>query len=492
MGSYSPARCTGTASQSSNRPPWRPKAESHWKAPSGEPHNRGTLECDVRIAVVGGGVAGLAVAARLRERAGQGAEIVIIERSGLLGGKLRTQSFHGRPIETGAEMFLVRDGGGESAVVALARRVGLGGDLLHPARVPAAIVVGGTPYPIPEGTLLGVPSDPSTLDGLAQVWDRDHDAGRPLLAPGEDVAVGDLVRRRWGDEVVDRLVDPMLGGVYAGRADRLSLAATMPGLHEAAQHHTTVAAAVKAALAASPRPAGSPVFATIRGGLTRLVDAVTVASGAEVRLGLPVRELTRTPGGWRLAVGSVHDPYVLTADAVVLAVPAVSAARLWPESDIGLDYASVALVTLALPAQACLPSLSGILVPAAEGYAVKAATFLTVKWPQLRGGPVVVRASLGRHGDTSVLRRTDADLTALVRVELCELLGTSLPEPLHAEVFRWGGSLPQYGVGHVQRVRAVRAALPETLALAGAAFDGVGIAACVRSGEAAADRVLGQ
>jgi oxygen-dependent protoporphyrinogen oxidase len=209
-----------------------------------------------------------------------------------------------------------------------------------------------------------------------------------------------------------------------------------------------------------------------------------------VRLGLPVRELTRTTAGWRLIVGPVPDPYVLTADAVILAVPAVSAARLWPEADTCLDYASVALVTLALPAETSLPPLSGFLVPAGEGYAVKAATFFTTKWPHVSGGPVLVRASLGRHGDTGVLARTDADLTALVRAELSALLGSSLPQPLDAKVFRWGGGLPQYGVGHTSRVRAARAALPGSLALAGAAFDGVGIAACVRSGEAAADDVL--
>jgi protoporphyrinogen/coproporphyrinogen III oxidase len=182
---------------------------------------------------------------------------------------------------------------------------------------------------------------------------------------------------------------------------------------------------------------------------------------------------------------------------VVLAVPAAPAARLLSTVDeasatsVGeLRYASVALVTLALPGSTELPELSGFLVPASEGYAVKAATFFTRKWPQLRGETVLVRASIGRFGEEETLQRADDELVTLAAAELPKLLGAPLPAPLAARVNRWGGGLPQYGVGHVDRVAAVRAALPPTLALAGAGYDGVGIAACVRSGEAAAEAVL--
>src|SRR5262245_3582847 len=283
----------------------------------------------MRVVVVGGGIAGLAAAHRLRELAGPGLEIVVVEQAGRLGGKLRTGQIEGGPVETGAEMFLAREEGADSAVVRLAHRVGLGTDLVHPAPLPAAIVVAGRHHPVPAGTLLGVPSDPSTLDDLAHPEaQRDRDGGHPLLAPDEDVAVGALVRRRLGDEVVDRLVDPMLGGVYAGRADQLSLAATMPGLHAGAQRHPTLVGAVRATLAAAPRPPGQPVFATIRGGLSRLIDAVATASAATVRFGAPVRELSATRSGWRVVIGSTVDSDAVEADAVVLALPAAPAARL--------------------------------------------------------------------------------------------------------------------------------------------------------------------
>ena len=452
----------------------------------------------MRIVVVGGGITGLAAALRLRERVGDAADIVLIERSDRVGGKLRTAPFAGQPVETGAETFLMREHGADSAVLDLVRRVGLGDDVINPAPAGAAIAVGGELRPIPAGTLLGIPTTSSNLDGLATIADSDIDEGRPLLAPGEDVAVGRLVRRRFGYDVVNQLVEPLLGGVYAGRADRLSLAATVPGLFQTAQRENTLDAAVRAAVAASGRVPGAPVFGTVRGGLSRLVDAVAAAANVRILYGDPVRELARTSGRWRLVAGSTRDPRELVADAVVLAVPAFPARRLLAGVDEGaayevaaLDYASVALVTMALPADTELPELSGFLVPPAADRAVKAATFFTTKWPELRGdgGPVLVRASLGRYCDERVLQRSDDDLVALARHDLDELLGAPLPDPLAVRVNRWGGALPQYGVGHVERVARARAALPPSLALAGAAYDGVGIAACVRSGQTAADAV---
>jgi len=455
-----------------------------------------------RVAVVGGGIAGLAAAVRLRDLGPAGIDITVYEQSTVPGGKLCTGELAGAVTELGAEAFLADDpAGGDSAAVRLAHRVGLGADLVHPATVPAAIAVAGGLLPIPAGTLLGVPSDPAALPPLAHPdLARDADRG-PLLAPGADVAVGELVRRRLGDEVVDRLVDPMLGGVYAGRADRLSLAATMPGLATAAREHGTLVGAVRAARAAAPRPPGRPVFTTVAGGLSRLVNAAAAASAARLRLGRPVRELARSGRGWRLVLGPAPAPEVVEADAVVLAVPARSAARLLAGVDgaaaaaVGaLDYASVALVAVALPAGTVLPDLSGFLVPAGEGTVVKAATFLGRKWPHLRrpDAPVIVRASAGRHGDERQLQVADDDLAATMHRELSALLPIPLPAALDTRVRRWGGALPQYVPGHPDRVAAVRAAVAAHpgLALAGAGYDGVGIPICVRSGETAADEVL--
>jgi oxygen-dependent protoporphyrinogen oxidase len=463
-----------------------------------------------RIAVVGGGITGLAAALRLRDQAPAGTTITVYEQSAALGGKLRTGTVAGSAVEFGAENFLTRDpAGGDSAVVAMARRLGLGDTLVHPATGQAAIVVGGELRPIPGGTLVGVPGDLDKVAAVARpAAERDRDAGRPLLGPDVDVAVGELVRQRLGDEVVDRLVDPMLGGVYAGRADSLSLAATIPALARAARTEHTLTGAVRAAQAVAPRVPGAPVFATVAGGLSRLVEAAADAllapgdrSGGTIRLNAAVRELALTPTGWRMVVGPTRDPEQVEVDAVVLAVPARPAARLLAgiapvvADPVGaLDYASLALVTLALPA-ASLPELSGFLVPAGEGTLIKAATFFTNKWAHLRrpDGIALLRASVGRYGEEHLLQRSDEELTAGVYGNLSALLGARLAAPVATHVQRWGGALPQYAPGHPGRVAAARAALRAghpTLALAGAGYDGVGIAACVRSGETAADEII--
>ena len=453
-----------------------------------------------RVAVVGGGISGLAAAVRLRDVAPPGTEIIVYEQSGTLGGKLRTGELGGLPVERGAESFLMSaPDGGASAAVRLVERLGLGGALVHPAAVPAALSIGGRLTPIPGGTLVGVPGDLAQLDGVARpATGLDQDEGRPLLAAGVDVAVGALVRERYGDEVLDRLVDPLLGGVYAGRADRLSLEVTMPQLARTARVEHTLQAAVRAAQAVGGRVPGRPVFGAIDGGMTRLVAAAAGASSARISLGLPVRDLVRTRDGWRLLLGPASAPQTDDVDAVVLAVPAKPAARLLAgvspdaaEAVAALDYASVALVALALPPGTELPGLSGFLVPPSEGTLVKAATFMTRKWAHLGtgGGPVIVRASLGRAGEAERLQYDDEVLLERARRELGELIGGELPAPVASWIQRWGGGLPQYAPGHRDRAALARAVLPGGLALAGAALDGVGIPACIASGEQAADDV---
>ncbi|MET7802957.1 protoporphyrinogen oxidase [Micromonospora chersina] len=456
-----------------------------------------------RVAIVGGGITGLAAAVRLRDRAPTGTEITVYEQSGRLGGKLRTGELAGGPVEFGAESFLMRDpAGGESAAVTLIRRLGLAGSIVHPTVGQAALVVDGGLRPVPGGTLVGVPGDLDKVAAVAQpAAAADRDGGAPLLPPDADVSVGALVRDRLGDEVVDRLVDPMLGGVYAGRADDLSLVTTMPALARAARVEHTLVGAVRAAQAATPRAPGAPVFGTLAGGLSTLVEAAARESGATIRRDAAVRELHPTPTGWRLTVGPTRDPEFVEVDAVLLAVPARSAARLLagPAPEVatavgGLDYASVALVTMALP-EPELPELSGFLVPATEGLLIKASTFFTTKWGHLRrpDGLALVRASVGRYGDETSLQLTDDDLVATVHRELSKVLGTPLPTPVARHVQRWGGALPQYTPGHLGRVAAARTALRAahpTLALAGAGYDGVGIPVCVRSGETAAEEII--
>ncbi|MEV4412487.1 protoporphyrinogen oxidase [Catellatospora sp. NPDC049609] len=454
--------------------------------------------------VVGGGIAGLAAALRL---SAAGVRVTVVEQADRLGGKIHTRA---DGVDTGAEQFLMRDPvGGPSAAMRLVEELALTGRLVHPVAGGAGLWVGGTLRPMPTGHVMGVPGPQTVLDGVAKVADHDTDRGTPVLAPGEDRSVGAVVRERAGDEVVDHLVDPLLGGVYAGSADGLSLAATMPALHRMlGEEHTLRGAVARTTAASRAHGSGAPVFGTLAGGLSGLIDAVAAelrSRGVEIRTGLPVRRLERDGTGWAVYVGaaapdapaSVRGPR-LSCDHVVLACPARPASRLLAQvapdaaALVGaLDYASIGLVTLELTGVE-LPALSGFLVPADQGLTIKAATFFSTKWAHhARPGGVLLRASVGRHGDPAALQRPDAELVRAALADLGTVLGHPLPAPAAATVTRWGGGLPQYAPGHVDRVAGARELLGGLpLALAGAAFDGVGIPACVNSAEQAADRIL--
>ena len=295
---------------------------------------------------------------------------------------------------------------------------------------------------------------------------------------------------------LERVLGPLLGGVYAGRADRLSLYATLPQLVAPVARSRSLLLATRQARATAT-PYTGPLFRGLPGGLGRLPAAVANASGARVRLSTTVRALARTPTGWRLDLGSVAHPEQLDVDGVVLAIPAAPAARLLrdlapaaAEGLAGLEYASVAIVTLVLDG-ATPGAGSGYLVPAVDGRVTKAVTFTSRKWGHYPAGRAVVRASVGRHGDATDLQRDDAELVDVVRAELVAAVGP-VARTLDSRVVRWGGGLPQYAVGHldlVHRVRAAVAAHPG-LAVAGAAYGGVGIPAVARDGRDAARQVL--
>ena len=450
----------------------------------------------MHVAVVGGGIAGLSAA---HEAARLGARVTLLEGSARLGGKVAVSEVGGLAVDEGADSMLTRVPDG----LALAREAGLEAELTAPAAGQAFVWSRGALRPLPAGTLLGLPTDLAALARSGLLSGRGlNRVPLDLLLPGapvtDDVSVGDLVRRRFGREVVERLVDPLLGGVYAGRADRLSLRATLPQLVRHAGRHRSLLLAARAARAGTP-PVDGPLFNSLPGGLGRLPAAVAAASGADVRLGTTVRALTRTPDGWRLTTGSTAQPGHLDADAVVLAVPAAPASRLLrdlapaaAEELGGLEYASVAIVTLVLDGRVRARG-SGYLVPAVEGRTTKAVTFSSRKWAHLAGEREVVRASVGRAGETADLQRPDEELVDLVRAELEQTVGP-LPPPAGSRVTRWGGGLPQYAVGHLDLVHRVRAAVArhEGLAVAGAAYDGVGVPACARSGREAARSALRQ
>lgn len=454
------------------------------------------------VVVVGGGIAGLAAAWYLRQ-GGEGVRVTVLDGARRVGGKLLATEVAGVSADAGAEAMLARRPEGKD----LARMVGLGEELRHPGTTQAAILSRGALRPMPKGHVMGVPSDLTSLaksgilspGGLARV---PLDQILPATLVGTDVSVAAYIRARMGGEVVERLIEPLLGGVYAGQADRLSLDATMPRIAIAARSERSLLAATREIAAEAPKDAG-PVFTTLRRGMGSLPEAVAAASGAEIRTGVMVREMRRIESGWQLVAGPVPEPEVIEADAVIVATPGPSASRLLAgEAPLAaaelarIDYASMAIVTLAYPREAFpQPSTgSGYLVPPVDGRPIKAATFSSVKWPHLAEADpnlILLRCSIGRLGEEAVLQRDDAELVALAMAEMVEVMGVR-GLPRDSRVTRWGGSLPQYDVGHLDRVARIRAAVAAQpgLALCGAAYDGVGIPACVSTARTAAARIL--
>jgi len=457
------------------------------------------------VVIIGGGIAGLAAAFFLRDVP---CRVTVLEGSPRLGGKLSVGEIAGVMVDEGAEALLARRPEGTGLVAA----AGLEGQLTWPGTTAARIWSRGRMCPLPRRQVLGVPADMGELAGTGLLSSggmarAQEDLGLPATARDGDVPVAAFVAQRFGHEVVDRLVDPLLAGVYAGRSEELSFEATLPAVAAESRKHASLAEAAGALL---PDPAGPaspdpvPVFTTLAGGLGTLPAAVAAASGAAVRTGTMVRGLERTATGWRLTFGSRHDEEYLTADAVILAVPATPAARLLggvPEASAAVTalqeirYASMAIVTLAYQATAFPRPLegSGYLVPAVDGRPVKAVTFSTVKWPHLRDagdGLHIVRCSLGRIGEESLLQSGDAELASLAATDLAAATGAH-QAPVASRVTRWGGGLPQYTVGHLDRVARIRSTVAGQpgLAVCGAAYDGIGIPACVATAQAAAGQI---
>ncbi|MEV1023772.1 protoporphyrinogen oxidase [Streptomyces sp. NPDC050264] len=485
---------------------------------------------DRKVLVIGGGIAGLAAAHRLLDdsSADDPVEVTVLEASPRLGGKLRAGEIAGARVDLGAESMLAR----RPEAVGLAREVGLADRLQPPSTATASIWTRDTLRPMPKGHVMGVPGSAEALagvlseEGLRRI---EQDADLPPAELGDDVAVGEYVAARLGREVVDRLVEPLLGGVYAGDAYRISMRSAVPNLFEEARRHPSLTAAVRAIQArTAENPQTGPVFMGIEGGVGTLPDAVADdvrKKGAEILTGVRVTSLrahgssvdqrlrrgtrpatkgergtTRRGLRWRVVT---EQGRTFEADQVIIALPAPAAASLLRTASPmasqelrGIEYASMALTTMAFRrSETRFPEGSGFLVPPVDGHTIKAATFASQKWgwigaenPDL----FVVRTSVGRYGDEKDLDRDDADLVAASRHDLRAATGLTAA-PVAAHVTRWQDGLPQYPVGHAARVARVRAHIGQLqgLAVCGAAYDGVGIPACIAGAYAAVDELRG-
>jgi oxygen-dependent protoporphyrinogen oxidase len=468
----------------------------------------------VKLVVVGGGIAGLAAAHRaveLSREIGRRVEVTLLEASDRLGGTIQTERRDGFLVECGPDSFLSE----KPWALALCRRLGIEGRLVQTDERfrRTYVVFGGRLHPLPEGFLLLAPTRfwPFVASGLFS-WPGKLRMVMDLIIPRgggiEDESLGAFVRRRLGREALERVVQPLVAGIYTADPEHLSLAATMPRFSEMERTGRSLILSLWSRSRQAASSEGSlndtgarwSLFLTFRGGMEELIRALAESlPPASVRLKAPVAEVARDGnGGWRLLTVEGDQ---LRADEVILAAPAHQTAsilgRLDPEMArllARIPYASSATVTLAYRREDVAHPLDGFgfVVPHIERRPIIACSFSSVKYPgRAPDGLVLLRVFMGGALNEAVLEGSDEALAATAHGQLVELLGARAA-PLFTRVARYPRAMPQYRVGHLKLVEAVEARLGKYpgLALAGGAYRGVGIADCVRSGEEAASRLL--
>jgi oxygen-dependent protoporphyrinogen oxidase len=480
----------------------------------------------MRTAIIGGGIAGLAAAYEFEKACASGAEVeyTLFESRDRLGGSLSSEIVDGTVLERGPDSFLTEKPAGAE----LCRELGLGDQLTpsNDAERKTYILVKNRMVALPDGLMFLVPTKliPTALTPLFSIGTKIK-MGLELLHPPRptglpDESVAALVARHFGQEAVDRLADPLLSGIYGGDASQLSARTVLPKLVEMESEYGSLTRGMLAAhqkMVAKAREnaqknangsgpgAGSgaerpkrTIFTTLRGGMQQLVDALEAKlKPGSVRLGTPVTALEKTAAGWTVEAGGVRQSY----DAVIVCSPAWAASALLNGVDqalsdglAGIPYSSSITLNLVYDEQKLpeLPDGFGFLVPASEGRAMLACTFVHRKFlGRTAQGKAVLRAFLGGMKNEALLSEPDEVLAETARREFREILGITA-EPEHVQVSRWKRAMAQYAVGHQERVREIQervAALPG-LKLAGNAYDGIGIPDCIRLGRKAAQEVV--
>jgi oxygen-dependent protoporphyrinogen oxidase len=458
-----------------------------------------------RIAIIGGGISGLAAAFTLEEHRRAGAvEYVLYESSPQLGGVLRTEHIAGCIVEAGPDSFITE----KPWAADLCRTLGLGDQLIgsNDADRKTYILVRGRLIPMPDGLMFMVPTKilPTGFSPLFS-WGTKLRMAQELLHPPRaseaDESVASLVERHYGAEMVDRLADPLLSGVYGGEAASLSVRAVLPRFAEMERTHGSLGRAMLAARKKMPRPANttaSPLFTSLKSGMQQLVETlVPRLNQTSLLTNTPVQSIQSEAGGWIVSAGLKSDHF----DGVILALPALAAAQVLSicspalSAELGaIGYSSSITVGLGYDhdVRESLPPGFGFLVPRSEGKRLLAATFVHNKFPhRAPEDRTLLRCFFAGSNAENIWQFSDDAIIAVVRTELQQILGLRAA-PLFARVYKWKSAMAQYGVGHLERldrIERLRQQLPG-LALAGNGFRGIGVPDCVRSGSEAVKQVL--
>jgi oxygen-dependent protoporphyrinogen oxidase len=457
-----------------------------------------------RIAIVGGGISGLAAAFALEERrrAGEALEFVVYESSPRFGGVLFTEQVEGCLIEAGPDTFLTE----KPWAADLCRRLGIEDQLIgsNDADRKTYILVKGKLVPMPDGLMFMVPTQlsPAILSSLFSPATKLRVAREwwyPARLSNGDESVAALVERHYGAEMVDRLADPLLAGVYGGEAAQLSVRAVLPRFVEMESKYGSLGRGMLAARKNVKRSQPAPsIFSSLKGGMQQLGEALVARLPPwALRANSPVQAVQRQDRGWVVSAGYASDQF----DAVIVATPATAAAPLLEIASAELaselkaiSYSSSVTVALGFDqdVRANLPAGFGFLVPRREGKRLLAATFVHNKFPhRAPQDRALLRCFLGGSRDEQVLQLTDENILNIVRDELRQILGVKA-DPLFTRLYRWESAMAQYTVGHLERLQRIEGLVKPLpgLALAGNAYRGIGVPDCIRSGEAAVQQVL--
>ena len=458
-----------------------------------------------RVAIIGGGISGLSAAFTLEKhrRAGASLEYVVYESTPRLGGVLVTERVDGCLVEAGPDSFLTEKPWASD----LCREVGLGDQLIgsNDADRKTYILVKGRLALIPDGLMFMVPTKimPTVLSPLFSVRTKLRMAGEwfhPPRKANADETVAAFVERHYGPEMVDRLADPLLSGVYGGEASQLSVRAVLPRFAEMEASHGSLGRAMLAArkrMAQASKAPPRPLFTSLKDGMQQLVDAVVSRLPASaLRTNKPVQAVQTGREGWTLSADNSDN-----FDAIIIATPAQAAAELLRSISMDLaselaaiQYTSSVTVNLGYDhtVRAALPPGFGFLVPRSEGKRMLAATFVHNKFPhRAPDDRALLRCFVGGARNEQILQTPDEELIRIIREELNQIIGLKA-NPLFTRVYRWKGAMAQYGVGHLerlQRIETLRQQLPG-LTLAGNGYRGIGVPDCVRSGSDAANKAL--
>lgn len=460
-----------------------------------------------KIVVVGGGITGLAATYYLQKIVREQklpVEVTLIEGSNRLGGKMQTVVRDGFVIERGPDSFLAR----KTSISRLAAEVGMADQLVHNSTGKSYVLAKDRLYPMPGGSIMGIPTEigPFVTTGLFS-WPGKFRALGDVFLPREpkgDQSMGKFFRHRLGNEVVDNLIEPLLSGIYAGDLDQMSLISTYAQFYEVEQKYRSLIFGMKAMkkqTPKAPKPAAAPsskekskgVFLTFKTGLQSFGEAVAAQIDPEkIRLNTKVSQISKKSEGYELLL---NDSELLFADSIIMATPHQVTQQIFSTYDFfepfkAVPSTSVTTVALAFPHSAIAKDIdgTGFVVSRRSSCMITACTWTHKKWEHSAPeDKILLRAYVGRPGQEELLEKTDEELVAIVMKDLNKIMNLT-GEPEFSVVSRWKTAMPQYTVGHKERLALIREKMAEALPgifLAGASFEGIGIPDCIDQGEKA-------